>query len=250
MKLAGKSIVVTGGSGGIGQKLVKSMQAAGGRVLVVGRHAAEDGDFMRGDFSSMAGIHEAATLVAAHEPDILVNLAGVQYFGALEGQTPEHIALMYHVNLIAPTLLARAVIPGMRARGAGHIVNIGSVFGSIPFAHFVTYSSTKAGLKALSQSLRRELAGSCIEVTHVSPRAVKTEMNDARVMEWGRRTAMNMDAPEHVASCIVRAIEAGKKEVVIGAAETVFTRINALLPGMVDKALAKGDQIAREILSH
>lgn len=248
MKLAGKRILVTGGSGGIGQKLVAAMEAAGGQVVVVGRHAPREGDFLAGDLSTLEGIQEAAMLVAAHEPDILVNLAGLQYFGTLDTQSPEHISLMYHVNLIAPTLLARAVIPGMHMRGGGQIVNIGSVFGSIPFAHFVTYSSTKAGLRALSQSLRRELAGSNIEVTHVSPRAVKTEMNDARVVEWGRRTAMPMDAPEWVAERIVSAMEAGKKDVVIGRAETVFTRVNALLPGVVDKALIKGDRIAREIL--
>ena len=75
------------------------------------------------------------------------------------------------VNLVAPARLTQAVLPGMKSRGRGQIANVGSIFGSINFAHFATYSSAKAGMRALSQSLRRELAGTGIDVTYVAPRA-------------------------------------------------------------------------------
>jgi hypothetical protein len=90
----------------------------------------------------------------------------------------------------------------MKKRGSGQIVNIGSIFGSIPFAYFVSYSSAKAGLKALSEALRRELDGTGVTVTYVAPRAVKTPMNHGKVVELSKATRMAMDAPEAVAARI------------------------------------------------
>ena len=250
MKLQNKTVVITGGSGGIGSHITGLVIKAGGTAVIIDRVAPAFGEFIQGDLSSLHGISAVADALRQRKPDVLINLAGIQYFGFLEKQSPEHIAMMMAINLVAPILLCQAVLPGMKKRGSGQIVNIGSVFGSIPFAHFVTYSSTKAGLKAFSQSLRRELTGSGIVVTHISPRAVKTALNDAKIMKLAEHTNMTMDAPEMVARRIVQAIEADAKDVVIGAPESVFTRINALLPSMIDKALAKNDLIAREILSH
>ncbi len=106
------------------------------------------------------GVAAIAAELAARRVDVLLNLAGVQYFGPFERQDPQSAWLGFAVNLIAPVLLSQAVLPQMRARNAGQIVNIGSVFGAIPFAHFVTYSSAKGGMRAFSDALRRELAGS------------------------------------------------------------------------------------------
>lgn len=249
MKVTGKLVAITGGAGGIGSHLTRRIMENGGKVLVINRTSPEKGEFLAGDLSTLEGINAVAQVLAERQPDILVNLAGIQYFGLLENQTVEHILALHTVNLIAPTLLARAVLPAMKARRHGQIVNVGSVFGSIAFAHFVTYSSAKAGLRALSQGLRRELAGSGVQVTHISPRAVKTAMNDARIMHLAQKTRMKVDDPEHVAERILRAIESDAKEVVIGGAESFFTRVNALLPGVVDGALAKNDRIARDIVS-
>jgi short-subunit dehydrogenase len=137
----------------------------------------------------------------------------------------------------------------MKSRGSGHIVNVGSTFGSINFAHFVTYSSTKSGLKGFSESLRRELDGQGINVTYVAPRAVKTPLNTEKVMQLAEITKMNMDAPELVAEKIVEAIELKKKDAYIGFPESLFVRINAVLPRLVDKALAGNDKKARSLFN-
>lgn len=251
MKLQGKTVVVTGGSGGIGSEIVRRVTSAGGRCIVLDRvkNDALPAEFIAGDLSSMESALAAGQAIAAVNPDILINLAGIQYFGIFEAQAPEALARMYAVNLVAPVLLAQAVLPGMKQRKSGQIVNIGSVFGSIGFAHFVTYSSAKAGLKGFSESLRRELAGSGIGVTHISPRAVKTALNDARILKLAERTRMNMDAPEKVAARIIQAIENDAKDVYIGFPECAFVRINALLPRAVDGALAKNDRIAASLLN-
>lgn len=249
MKVAGKLVAITGGSGGIGRLLTNEVLVAGGTPLVIGRNPPGIGHFLPGDLSTTDGIAAVADALVRHQPDILINLAGMQYFGLLEKQNAEHVSHMFTVNLIAPVLLTQAVLPAMKAHGSGQIVNIGSVFGSIPFAHFVTYSSTKGGLKAFSQALRRELAGSGITVTHVSPRAVDTPLNNARIMTLAKKTKMSVDPPELVARRIFQAIESDAKDVVIGRPESFFTHVHSLLPRVVDKALAKNDRIARDIIS-
>jgi len=135
----------------------------------------------------------------------------------------------------------------MKARGRGHIVNIGSVFGSINFAHFVTYSSAKAGLRGFSEGLRREVAGSGIDVTYVAPRAVRTPFNGDDVLRLAAATRMNMDEPEAVAKRILRAISRHEKDVYIGFPESLFVRLNALMPRLVDVALASDDRKARAL---
>jgi len=137
----------------------------------------------------------------------------------------------------------------MKARGAGQIVNVGSIFGSINFAHFATYSSAKAGLRGFSQALRRELSGTGIDVTYVAPRAVRTALNSPAVMEFARLTHMNMDAPEAIAARIVAAARARKRDVYFGFPEALFVRVNALFPGLVDGALAANDRKAARLFA-
>jgi short-subunit dehydrogenase len=135
----------------------------------------------------------------------------------------------------------------MKARGGGQIVNVGSIFGSINFAHFVTYSSAKAGLRGLSQALRRELAGTGVDVTYIAPRAVKTPLNTAQVLAFAKLTKMQMDEPGAIADRIVAAIKDRRRDVYFGGPESVFVRLNALLPGLVDRALAANDRKAAQL---
>ena len=251
MKLKGKKIVITGGAGGIGSRVCELAAQKGAIPIVVDRVAgpAAQWHYIQGDLSSLSCVAAIAVRVAEMQPDILVNLAGIQHFGTLESQTPEQIALMYQINLIAPVLLTQAVLPGMKKRKSGQIVNIGSIFGSIPFAHFVTYSSAKAGIKAFSQALRRELVDDGITVTHIAPRAVKTPLNNEKILKLAARTGMAMDPPEKVAARMVQAIEDDANDVYIGFPESLFVRVNALLPKLVDGALLKNDRIAKEILT-
>ena len=238
-------VAVTGAAGGIGSLVAAKLRLAGAIVTGVDRvdcpgcHAT-----IKADLGTENGLSALAAMLALAECDILVNLAGVQYFGPLAEQTPAALWSGYVVNLIAPAMLVRAVLPGMLERGEGRIVNIGSVFGAIPFAHFASYSSAKAGLKGLSDALRREVAGTGVEVTHIAPRAVRTALASAKVMEFAAATGMHMDAPEAVATRIVAAISSGSPNVVIGFPERLFVHINALAPRLVDRALAGNDRKA------
>lgn len=249
MSLKGKHFIVTGGAGGIGQHLCTKLMAQHARVTVIDRaislpFAAE---LLQGDLSTEIGIKSIAAQLATTRVDALINLAGVQYFGLFEQQDPGQLQLHYQINVVAPMLLTQAVIPQMKQRKSGHIINIGSTFASIPFAHFVTYSSAKAGLKAFSEALRRELVDDGITVTYVAPRAVKTKLNNEKVMQLAQLTHMKMDEPEWVAQHIVTAILALHKDVYLGFPEKLFVRLNALLPRLLDKALLKNNRLAASL---
>jgi len=246
-----KLILLTGGSGGLGSLISAQLQAEGGRVTVLDRTAPSNGSgFLKHDISTAEGVEAAAAAISNRAWDIVINLAGIQHFGPFERQSPEHLQASYMVNLIAPVRLTQAVLPGMKARGSGQIVNVGSIFGSINFAHFVTYSSAKAGLRGFSQALRRELSGSGVAVTYVAPRAVRTALNTPAVMEFAQLTHMNMDPPELIATRIVDAIRGRKKDVYFGFPESLFVRLNAIFPQLIDRALSANDRKAARLFAN
>jgi short-subunit dehydrogenase len=247
----GKTILLTGGAGGLGSLISTQLMEEGAKVVVLDRTAPANGAaFLKHDISTPEGIEAAAAAVARRDWDIVINLAGIQHFGPFERQTPEHLMASYLVNLIAPVRLTQAALPRMKAAGGGQIVNVGSIFGSINFAHFVTYSSAKAGLRGFSQALRRELSGKGVDVTYVAPRAVKTALNSPAVMEFAKLTQMNMDPPELIARRIVEAIRGRERDVYFGFPESLFVRINAIFPGLVDAALSANDRKAARLFSH
>ena len=133
----------------------------------------------------------------------------------------------------------------MRERGSGQIVNIGSVLGSIPYPWFAAYSSSKAGLAALSQGLRRELLGTGVIVTHINPRAARTPFNNAQVNRFLEITGMKADEPDWVAGRIAEAIITRRETVNIGALERVYAALNVIAPKLIDSGLASQIRRAR-----
>lgn len=256
MDLKAKRIVLTGAAGGMGRILASLLHSRGARLALVDANAEALADMaevldgaqvVAADLASAKGCREAAgrcrDLLGG--VDMLVNMAGINSFAACEDESAEKIEAMLHVNLLAPMWLTNALLPSMLEQKAGHIVNVGSIFGSIGFAYFTTYSASKFGLRGFSEALRRELADSGIAVSYIAPRAVKTPMNSDAVMRMGEAVKMNMDEPQAVVARIVAAIEAEKKDAYLGFPESLFVRVNAVLPRLVDGALAAQNRIAR-----
>jgi len=261
MKFKGKRIILTGAAGGMGSLVAGILLQRGARLALVDANAealqalsdglSDEAYPVAADLSTADGCATAVEICQQHlgQVDMLINLAGLNSFVNFAEEDPRRIELMMRVNLLAPMLLTRALLPSLLAKGSGKIVNIGSTFGSIGFAWFTTYSASKFGLRGFSESLRRELAGTNIEVTYIAPRAVKTAMNHDAVMEMGKATGMNMDEPEAVVDKIIQAIALDKKDCYFGFPESLFVRVNALFPRLVDKALAAQNKIAKTFLS-
>jgi short-subunit dehydrogenase len=249
MPLARKRIILTGGSGGLGHLVAAELLRDGANVTVLSRTSGRTGRVrhIAGDLSTLDGIESACKTVSREEPDMLVNMAGVQYFGPTEEQPVADLHAGYMVNLVAPAALCRACLPSMRRRKEGHFVVVGSMLGSIPLAHFVAYSSAKAGLRAFSEALRRELADSNIAVTYIAPRAARTPLLDPLLEKYADLTGMKIDLPDAVAARIVAAIRQRRKEVYIGFPERWFARLNAVLPRVIDAAVAGNDRRAKAL---
>ncbi len=255
MELRNKRVVLTGAAGGMGSILAGELASRGAKLALVDANTealeaiakrVKDAHAVTGDLSSAKGCEvvtrECTRLLGG--VDLLINLAGVNSFAAFEDESPERLEMLMHVNLLAPMWLARALLPGMLARNAGRIVNVGSIFGSIGFAYFTAYSASKFGLRGFSEALRRELRDTGVKVTYIAPRAVKTPMNTDAVMRMGKATRMNMDSPEDVIKKIIHAIDNDCKDIYFGFPEALFVRINVMFPRLVDRILAGQNRIA------
>ena len=239
--------------------LALALSRKGGKLLLADR-AADQLEALGAEISAAGGQAKIvqADLLAAEGParlaetarqdgvDILVNLAGVMSFRLFQEESAESIERLFRVNAIAPMLLVNALLPHMLERGSGHIVNVGSVYGSIAFPCFASYSASKFAVRGFSEALRRELEGTGIGVTYVGPRYVRTPINAGAVSRMSEALKVNMDDPDVVAANIVSALEQGKAEHYVGFPESLFVRINAVLPGIVDGSIRKQTPEIRE----
>lgn len=200
--LAGRTAVVTGASRGIGAATARALAKAGARVALMARTkseldalAAEIGGIavqcdLRERASLDQGVERALSGLGA-APDILVNNAGVFRTAAVGELSAETVEDAVAVNLLAPLLVAGAFLPGMRARGSGHIVTIGSIADRKIFEGNSVYSATKFGARAMHEVMREELKGSGIRATLVSPGSTDTSLwKDAGEGDFPPRSAM------------------------------------------------------------
>src|SRR5205823_6216169 len=186
--LTGRVAVVTGASRGIGLATARALGAAGARLTLIARdveslsaRAAEVGArAIPGDVGNAADIERimSAFREGASAPDILVNNAGVFRPALVDATTPEALSAALEVNLVAPFRLMRAVLPAMRARGRGDIVNIGSIADHVIFPENAAYGASRHGLRALHEVMRTELRGTGVRLTLVSPGPVDTSLWD------------------------------------------------------------------------
>jgi len=179
--------IVTGGGRGIGEAVARALTARGLGVTIFARTAAELGRVVAaggaalavaGDVSSEADV---ARLVADHERalgpcDLLVNNAGVLVRGAVDALSPADWRRSLEVNLTGPFLCARAVVPGMKARRRGRIVNVASISATLGTAEASAYNAPKWGLLGLTRCLAEELRPFGVQVLAVSPGSVDTAM--------------------------------------------------------------------------
>ncbi|MBO1414958.1 oxidoreductase [Streptomyces sp. FH025] len=188
MTEGGKVWLVTGASSGFGRAIAEAAIAAGDTVIGTARRTEALADLVAGhpdrveaialDVTDGARIDAVAADVLARygRVDVLVNNAGRTQVGAFEETTDAELRDLFELHVFGPARLTRALLPQMRERGSGSIVNLSSIGGQLSFAGFSAYSATKAALEQLSEGLADEVAQFGIKVLIVEPGAFRTNL--------------------------------------------------------------------------
>jgi len=252
MDLHGRTVVLTGATGGIGQLLCAGLVEAGARVVAVGRDASRLAALVDGmapgaviavaaDIGSEAGrqllLQRVALLPAP--PSVLIIGHASASFGLFTDQSEAALAQLMQTNLIGSMLLIRSLLPLLEQQPSARVAVVGSTFGSLAFPGFAAYSASKFGLRGLVEALGREYAGSNVSFQHLSPRATRTAFNSAAVDAMNAELGVTHDTAEQVAAALLRALRTDTRRVQLGWPERLFARLNGLLPELVDRSLRK-----------
>ncbi len=245
LPLAGRVALITGASGGIGQATARELARQGANVVLAARRA----DLLDAFASELSASGVEALSVPTDltdstqieslveralerfgKIDILVNNAGIGTPRSLAKTTPDAIRRELEVNLVGAILLTRAVLPGMLERRRGAIISIASVAGHVAVEPL--YSATKFGIRGFSYALRRQLRGSGVTVSVVSPGFIRTPMT--------RGNKLPMPGPEVVARRIAKLVRKPKREVIVPGVYRVAVWFERYLPWLVDLGVRSG----------
>jgi NADP-dependent 3-hydroxy acid dehydrogenase YdfG len=225
--VADKSILITGGTTGIGRAIAILLAAQGARVMIFGRHEQELNEAMN-DIRQAGG--EVLGLTAdVSDPqdvqrvfqefdgqmdklDILINNAALGYGSVMEGGYPEWEYIL-KTNLLGYMAMSHEAIQRMKANGWGHIVNIGSMSADVREKDSSVYVATKSGIQGFTEALRKEVNSQGIKVTLIEPGAVGSDMQSQYSPEQQRERIekMKMLRAEDIAACVLYTITQPKR---------------------------------------
>nr|WP_221333690.1 SDR family oxidoreductase [Nocardia transvalensis] len=259
-----RTVLLTGASGGIGKRVARRLAAEGAQVALVGRHAEVLGALAEelretgvkaepviGDLADPAGLDDLVDRAeqALGPIDVLINNAGVELASAFTRYRREELDWIVTVNLMAPTLLTRRVLPGMVERGRGHIVYVSTGAAKVAPAFQAPYAMTKAGLVSLAQSLRAEYHGTPIGFSVVLPGFVKGDgMYQAWVDKGIQASALlgstNVDK---ISGKIVGAVRRNRSEVLdMGMPVRSMFATTQMSPGFADRMARRMSPVFRK----
>lgn len=262
---AGRVAIVTGASSGIGRAIALDLAPRGVRLCLLARREAELREVLaevrRSSPDSMlwfGGVDDRTTcdgvVRAALERygriDILVNNAGINRHADVDALDADDAAAMVRTNLLGPIFTTLAVLPAMRERGEGWIVQIGSGNSHMALPGQAIYSATKHGLRGFTAGLAYDLQGTGVRVHLVNPGPIDTEML-ARLHEEREPslvtsgTLVGPHPPGVVADAVRRAIETGRHEVTAPRRYAALFRLHDLAPGLFRRAIARASRPRR-----
>jgi uncharacterized oxidoreductase len=254
MKLANKTILITGGTSGIGLELARQLQQRGNVVIVTGR----DQDRLDAARRALPGLHtfnsdvsDVPAIAFLHDTvlaqfpalDVLVNNAGIMR--NLDLQRDRDLADVtreIEINFSGPVRMVQQFLPHLKTRKDALIVNVSSGLAFIPLPISPVYSATKAAIHSYSQSLRVQLEGTGVTVVELAPPAVETPLGDAFAEEMGGQKVMDVTV---LARRAIAGIEAGKVEIRPGLAN-VLRMMSRIAPQFMLGQLAKMRKPAKQ----
>jgi len=262
--LEGRNVLVTGGSRGLGLVIARQLLQAGARVAVCARDE-ETLERARAELAGRGGRIVAVTCDVSHQReaermvtqvadalgpiDALINNAGAIAVGPLDTMEVQDFQEAMDANFWGPLYAILAVLPDMRRRGAGRIVNVASIGGKISVPHLLPYSASKFALVGLSQGLRAELAAHGIQVSAVCPGLMRTGSPRHAIFKERHRAEYawfsisdslpfaSMSA-ERAASAILEVLRSGEAERVLSLPAKAAALLQGVLPGITAEVLA------------
>jgi short-subunit dehydrogenase len=257
VEIDGKTVLLTGATGGLGRAIAKAIAARKGRLVLSSRKADElealtdslPGTGHRWVVSDLAVDGAALRLLEeAGEIDVLVANAGLPGSGRLDGFSQEEISRALRVNLESPVRMARELVPELTGRGSGHLVFVSSISGKAATARASLYAATKFGLRGFAFCLREDLRGTGVGVSVISPGAIR---GAGMFADSGADAppALGTGKPEQVAAAVVRAIERDRGEITVAPLrQRVLSRVAINAPELSGRVAGrKAAQVADEI---
>lgn len=267
-----KTVLITGGSRGLGLVMAREFAREGARLVLCARDEQEL-DQARLDIEQLGAEvmvvpcditnqHDVKAMIAAvyirfGAVDVLVNNAGVIQVGPIEVMTHEDFELAMQAHFWGPLNTIMAVLPSMRQRRAGRIINISSIGGKISVPHLVPYSASKFALVGLSKGLRSELMKDGIKVTTVCPGLMRTgsprnaDFKGKHQFEYAWFSISDAlplltVSAENAARQVVRACKRGDAELVISIPAKIAVLFDALFPEAMSQMLAVANRVLPE----
>jgi short-subunit dehydrogenase len=240
MNLGGRTALVTGASGGLGQAIARALARRGADLVLSARRvdvleslAAETrGRVLPCDLADRAAVARLAE--DAGPVDVLIANAGISVTGRVESASIDEIDRVLDVNLRAPIVLARLMCEGMAERGGGHVVFISSLNGKVGTVRTSLYAATKFGLRGFAQSLREDMRPRGVGVSTIFPGFIR----DAGMFhDSGAKLPpyVGTKTPDDVARAAVRAIERDRSEIDVA---PIGLRVGTAIASLAPEAAA------------
>ena len=248
MQLRQRTILITGGTDGIGFELARQLLERGNTVIVTGRDPQRLAEALRrlprvhgivSDVADAAAIEALHAEVTARFPDlsVIINNAGImRNLQVIDSRSLADITRELDVNLRGPIQMVQQFLPHLRARGQAAVVNVSSGLAFIPLAISPVYSASKAALHAYTRALRVQLAGSGVQVFELAPPPVETRLMRAE-FEAETKGTRGMSA-EALAQRAIVGIERGREEILPGLA-AVLKAMSRIAPEFMFRQMTR-----------